>query len=200
MKPAISRVRNQRVDRPIRGHSEVVVNGSFHQPARARDRHRITIEGIGRARGNRRAPTRRPACPHRQVVAAPVNCLHCHTACRPPVAETACTATANARRWRPTTAARPGWRPLPRWQHPALCSDDPIVGAAARRAVQLGQAHDGAGRRQPAGWMRLLTNTWLTGATDAFPLNPPRNRVQRTKMPWVPDEIPSVRANPRGVD
>ncbi len=32
--------------------------------------------------------------------------------------------------------------PLPRWQHPALTSDSPLLRAAAERARQLGEAHD----------------------------------------------------------
>ena len=47
-----------------------------------------------------------------------------------------------------------GLAPPARWQHPALCSEDPIVGAAALRAVQLGQAHD---------WSRSMTLCVLDG-------------------------------------
>lgn len=71
-----------------------------------------------------------------------MNCLHCHTAL-----------PASSRRDRKycngTCAAlasyyrrKAGLAPPARWQHPALSSDNPIVGAAARHAVQLGQAHD----------------------------------------------------------
>jgi hypothetical protein len=35
-----------------------------------------------------------------------------------------------------------GLAPPARWQHPALCSDNPILCAAALHAVQLGGAHD----------------------------------------------------------
>lgn len=47
-----------------------------------------------------------------------------------------------------------GLAPPARWQHPALRSDDLIIGAAARRAVQLGQAHD---------WSRSTTRCVLDG-------------------------------------
>ncbi|MGH3265828.1 MAG: hypothetical protein ACRDNS_27975, partial [Trebonia sp.] len=47
-----------------------------------------------------------------------------------------------------------GLAPPARWQHPALRSQDPIVGTAARRAVQLGQAHD---------WSRSTTLCVLDG-------------------------------------
>jgi len=47
-----------------------------------------------------------------------------------------------------------GLAPPARWQHPALCSEDPIVGAAALRAVQLGGAHD---------WSRAMTLCVLDG-------------------------------------
>lgn len=50
---------------------------------------------------------------------------------------------------------RKAGQPAPaRWQHPALCSDDPIICAAARRATQLGQAHD---------WSRSTTLCVLDG-------------------------------------
>ncbi|MGH3561647.1 MAG: site-specific integrase [Mycobacterium sp.] len=83
-----------------------------------------------------------------------MNCLHCNTAL--PASSRRdrmycngkCAALASYYR------RKAGLAPPARWQHPALCSDDPIVGAAARRAVQLGQAHD---------WSRSMTLCVLDG-------------------------------------
>lgn len=72
-----------------------------------------------------------------------------------------------------------GLAPPPRWQHPALCSQNPIVGAAAARAVQLGQAHD---------WSRSTARCVLDGllsvldgrrAGERVPLADVRTRPHR---------------------
>lgn len=72
-----------------------------------------------------------------------------------------------------------GLAPPARWQHPALRSQDPIVGAAAARAVQLGQAHD---------WSRSTTRCVLDGlltvldgrrAGERVPLADVRTRPHR---------------------
>ena len=47
-----------------------------------------------------------------------------------------------------------GLAPPARWQHPALCSDNPILGAADVHAVQLRGAHD---------WSRATTLCVLDG-------------------------------------
>ncbi|MDT7681190.1 MAG: hypothetical protein QOG57_1500 [Pseudonocardiales bacterium] len=51
---------------------------------------------------------------------------------------------------------RTGTSPPPRWQHPALQSDDQVLRAAASRAEELGQAH-GWSRRTIRGVLDVLT-------------------------------------------
>lgn len=55
-----------------------------------------------------------------------------------------------------------------RWQHPALSADDPIVGAAALRAVQLGQAPD---------WSRSTTLCVIDGLLTVLGGRRPGERV-----------------------
>jgi integrase len=61
-----------------------------------------------------------------------------------------------------------GLAPPARWQHPAVCSDNPIVGAAALRAVQLGQAHD---------WSRATILCVLDGLITVLEGRPAGERV-----------------------
>jgi hypothetical protein len=85
-----------------------------------------------------------------------VNCLHCGTPLpagsrRDRVyCNNACSARASGCR-------RKSGTPLPpRWQHPALTSDSPLLRAAAERARHLGEAHD---------WSRSTIRCAMDGLT-----------------------------------
>jgi integrase len=96
-----------------------------------------------------------------------------------------------------------GLAPPARWQHPALCSDNPILGAAARRAVQLGEAHD---------WSRATTHCVLDGlhtvldgrrAGERVALSDvhaqPHRRVSRPRLAEVLADLGLLDADPTAV-
>jgi len=109
-----------------------------------------------------------------------MNCLHCDT----PLSAASrrdrkycnrnCSARASYRRRK---AGLPGGPP--RWQHPALSSDNPLVRAAALRAAELGETHD---------WSRSTTRCVFDGLAmvleersvgDRVPLSEVRTRPHR---------------------
>lgn len=68
---------------------------------------------------------------------------------------------------------RNGIQPPPRWQHPALTSDIPLLRAAAERARQLGEAN---------GWSSSTTRCAIDGLTVLLDGRPDGERVTLTEI------------------
>ncbi len=66
-----------------------------------------------------------------------------------------------------------GAPPPPRWQHPALTSDSPLLRAAAERALQLGEAHD---------WSRSTIRCAMDGLTVLLDGRADGERVTLTEI------------------
>lgn len=66
-----------------------------------------------------------------------------------------------------------GQSPPPRWQHPALRSEDPVLHAVAVHAHQLGEAH---------GWHRSSTRCVLDGLVTVLDGRPAGQRVPLTEV------------------
>jgi len=102
-----------------------------------------------------------------------VNCLHCGA--RLPAGSrrdrsycnNKCSALASCYR------RKNGAPPPPRWQHPALTSDSPLLRAAAGRARQLGEAHD---------WSRSAIRCAMDGLTVLLDGRADGERVTLTEI------------------
>jgi len=102
-----------------------------------------------------------------------VNCLHCGS--RLPAGSRRdrsycnnnCSALASYYR------RKNGAPPPPRWQHPALTSDSPLLRAAAERARQLGEAHD---------WSRSTIRCAMDGLTVLLDGRADGERVTLTEI------------------
>jgi integrase len=78
-----------------------------------------------------------------------------------------CSAKASYRR-------RKAGQPVPpRWQHPALYADNPLIRVAASRAVQFGEAHD---------WSTSTTRCVLDGLVTVLEERPAGDRVPLTEV------------------
>ena len=82
-----------------------------------------------------------------------------------------------------------GTPPPPRWQHPALTSDSPLLRAAAERPRQLGEAHD---------WSRSTIRCAMDGLTVLLDGRADDERVTLTEIrPGCHRAMPPPRASPR---
>lgn len=81
--------------------------------------------------------------------------------------------TNNCRQQAYRSRLKTGVPPLPRWQHPALHSNDPTLRAAAERADELGEAY---------GWTRNTTRCTMDGLTVMLAGRPVGERVPLTDI------------------
>lgn len=114
-----------------------------------------------------------------------MDCAHCGTRLPPGgrrdrryCSKRCRTLASNARR-------RAGVPPPPRWQHPALGSDNPTLRAAAARAQQLGEAH---------GWSPATVRCTIDGLTGVLDGRPAGEHVPLTE---VRTRTPRHASNPR---
>src|SRR5260221_14172033 len=68
---------------------------------------------------------------------------------------------------------RNGIEPPPRWQHPALTSDIPLLRVAAERSTKLGEAHD---------WSRSTVRCAIDGLTALLDGRPDGEPVTLTEI------------------
>jgi hypothetical protein len=81
--------------------------------------------------------------------------------------------TNNCRQQAYRSRRKTGLPPLPRWQHPALRSDDPTLRAAAERADEHGEAY---------GWSSSTTRCTMDGLTVVLAGRPAGERVPLTDI------------------
>jgi integrase len=102
-----------------------------------------------------------------------VTCVHCGEPLPPSGRRDRRYCNNKCRTWASNARRRAGVPPPPRWQHPALGSDNPTLRAAATHAQQLGEAH---------GWSPATVRCTIDGLTVVLDGRPAGEHVPLTEV------------------